>query len=47
MSAVVHGSTQTMLIEGNTEDGVEPESDEEKKKKEEEEPLRVTTKTTC
>lgn len=42
MSAVVHGSTQTMLIEGNTEDGVEPESDEEKKKKEEEEPLRVT-----
>ena len=42
VSAVVHGSTQSMLIEGNTEDGVEPESDEEKKKKAEEEPLRVT-----
>jgi hypothetical protein len=39
-SAVVSGSTQTMLIEGNTEDGVEPEGDEAKKK-EEEQPLRV------
>jgi len=38
LSAVVHGSTQSMLIEGNTEDGVEPESDGEKV----EEPLRVT-----
>ncbi|HEX3185763.1 MAG TPA: hypothetical protein VHQ94_13250 [Pyrinomonadaceae bacterium] len=38
LSAVVHGSTQSMLIEGNTEDGVEPESDEKK----EEQPLRVT-----
>jgi len=38
LSAVVHGSTQSMLIEGNTEDGTEPESEE----KEEEKPLRVT-----
>lgn len=37
LSAVVHGSTQSMLIEGNTED-VETESDEKK----EEQPLRVT-----
>ncbi len=42
VSAVVNGSTQSMLIEGNTEDGVEPESEEEQKKKEEENPLRVT-----
>jgi hypothetical protein len=41
LSAVVTGSTQSMLIEGNTEDGVEPETDEEKKK-EEEQPLRVS-----
>jgi hypothetical protein len=41
MSAVVHGSTQSMLIEGNTEDGVEPQSDEEKQKLEEQ-PLRVS-----
>jgi hypothetical protein len=41
LSAVVHGSTQSMLIEGDTEDGVEPESDEDKKKAEEQ-PLRVT-----
>ena len=40
MSAVVHGSTQSMLIEGNTEDGVATESDD--KQKEEEPPLRVT-----
>jgi hypothetical protein len=40
LSAVVHGSTQSMLIEGDTEDG-EPESEEEKKKAEEK-PLRVT-----
>lgn len=40
VSAVVHGSTQSMLIEGNTEDGVETESDE--KQKGEEPPLRVT-----
>ena len=34
------GTNQTLLIEGNTEDGVEPESDEAKKKLEEQ-PLRV------
>ena len=39
-SAVVAGSNQAMLVEGNTEDGVEPATDEEKKKKEEE-PLRI------
>lgn len=39
-SAVVSGSNQTLLIEGNTEDGVEPETDEAKKKVEEQ-PLRV------
>jgi hypothetical protein len=40
LTAVVHGSSQSMLIEGDTEDGVEPEGEE--KKKAEEEPLRVT-----
>jgi hypothetical protein len=40
VTAVIHGSSQAMLIEGNTEDGVEP-ADEEAKKKLEEEPLRV------
>jgi predicted DNA-binding antitoxin AbrB/MazE fold protein len=39
-TAVVAGTNQAMLVEGNTEDGVEPATDEEKKKKEEE-PLRV------
>jgi hypothetical protein len=39
-TAVVSGSNQTLLIEGNTEDGVEPEGDEAKKKQEEQ-PLRV------
>jgi hypothetical protein len=39
LSAVVNGSTQSMLIEGNTEDGgVEPENESEEK---EEPPLRV------
>ena len=41
LTAVVQGTTQSMLIEGDTEDGVEPSSDEEKKKLEEQ-PLRVT-----
>jgi len=41
LSAAVNGSTQSMLIEGNTEDGVEPET-EEAKKKLEEQPLRIT-----
>jgi hypothetical protein len=40
LSAAVNGTTQSMLIEGNTEDGVEPEG-EEAKKKLEEQPLRV------
>jgi len=41
LSAAVNGSTQSMLIEGNTEDGVEPETDEAKQKLEEQ-PLRIT-----
>lgn len=41
LTAVVNGSTQSMLIEGNTEDGVEPETDEAKQKLEEQ-PLRIT-----
>ena len=40
LNAVVLGNTQSLLIEGNTEDGVEPQSEEDKKKKEEE-PLRI------
>ena len=43
MSAVISGATQSMLIEGNTEDGVEPESEEDKKKVEEQ-PLRIQFK---
>jgi hypothetical protein len=39
-TAVVTGANQSMLIEGNTEDGVEPTTDEEKKRREEQ-PLRV------
>lgn len=35
LTAVLNNSSQSMLIEGNTEDGVEPASDEEKKKLEE------------
>ena len=41
LTAVVNGSTQSLLIEGNTEDGVEPANDDEKKKVEEP-PLRVS-----
>ena len=37
LTAVVNGSNQSMLIEGNTEDGVEPESDDAEK----EQPLRI------
>ncbi|HEX2272016.1 MAG TPA: hypothetical protein VHH35_20910 [Pyrinomonadaceae bacterium] len=37
LTAVVHGSSQSILIEGNTEDGVATEGGEKK-----EEPLRVT-----
>jgi hypothetical protein len=40
VTAVVTGSNQSMLIEGNTEDGVEPRTEEEKKRLEEQ-PLRV------
>jgi len=40
LSAAVHGSVQSMLIEGDTEDGAEPQGDEAKKL--EEQPLRVT-----
>jgi hypothetical protein len=38
LTAVVNGSTQSMLIEGNTEDGVEPETEAGEK---EEPPLRI------
>lgn len=41
LTAVVNGSNQSMLIEGNTEDGVEPEGEAEPK---EEKPLRVELK---
>jgi len=40
LTAVVNGSSQSMLIEGDTEDGVEPDT-EDAKKKTEEQPLRV------
>jgi len=40
ITASIQSSTQSMLIEGNTEDGVEPQTDAEKKKLEEQ-PLRV------
>ena len=39
-TAVVTGTGQSMLIEGNTEDGVQPQGDEAKK--DEEPPLRIT-----
>ena len=40
VTAVVHGANQSLLIEGDTEDGVEPEDDDDKKKLEEL-PLRI------
>jgi len=40
-TAIVTGSTQSLLIEGDTEEGVEPETEEERKK-EEEQPLKVS-----
>ncbi|PYS74055.1 MAG: hypothetical protein DMF69_02955 [Acidobacteria bacterium] len=40
LTAVIPGSTQSLLIEGDTEDGVEPQNDDQKKKQEEQ-PLRV------
>jgi hypothetical protein len=42
-TAVVNGATQSMLVEGNTEDGVEPATEDDKKKIEEQ-PLRVAFK---
>lgn len=41
ITAVVHGSSQSMLIEGDTEEGIEPATEEEKKKLEDQ-PLRIT-----
>jgi hypothetical protein len=41
LTAIVNGSSQSFLVEGNTEDGVEPDTDE-KKNKVEEQPLRVS-----
>ena len=43
LTTVINNATQSMLIEGNTEDGVAP-ANEEEEKKEEEQPLRVTLK---
>jgi hypothetical protein len=43
LTAVIANATQSMLIEGDTEDGVEPETDDEKKKLEEQ-PLRIVFK---
>ena len=40
VTAVVSGASQSFLVEGNTEDGVEPTTDDEKQKAEEQ-PLRV------
>ena len=40
LTAVVAGSTQSLLIEGDTEDGVEPQTEEQRKKLDEQ-PLRV------
>ena len=40
VTAVVAGSTQSLLIEGDTEDGVEPQTDEDKKRQEEK-PLKI------
>ncbi|PWT94050.1 MAG: hypothetical protein C5B55_03380 [Blastocatellia bacterium] len=42
-TAVAGGSTQSLLIEGDTEDGVEPTTDEQRKRLEEQ-PLRVQFK---
>jgi hypothetical protein len=39
-TAVVHGATQSLLIEGDTEEGVEPDTEEERKRQEEQ-PLKV------
>ena len=41
LTAVVTGSSQSFLVEGDTEDGVEPQTEDDKKKVEEQ-PLRVS-----
>lgn len=41
VTAVVNGSSQSLLIEGDTEEGVEPDTEEERKKQEEQ-PLKVS-----
>jgi hypothetical protein len=41
LTAIVNGSSQSFLVEGNTEDSVEPDTDEEKNKVDEQ-PLRVS-----
>ena len=41
LTAVVNGSNQSLLIEGDTEDGVEPDTEEERKRLEEQ-PLKVS-----
>jgi len=43
LTAVLNSSMQSMLVEGDTEDGVEPETEEDKKKVEEQ-PLRISFK---
>ena len=40
LTAVIPGSAQSLLVEGDTEDGVEPQTDDAKKKLEEQ-PLRI------
>ena len=40
MTAVLQSSTQSMLIEGDTEDGVEPQTEDDQKRHEEQ-PLRI------
>jgi hypothetical protein len=41
LTAAVHASTQSLLIEGDTEEGVEPQTEAERKKQEEQ-PLKVS-----
>ena len=40
ITALIQSSTQSMLVEGDTEDGVEPQTDDDRKKLEEQ-PLRI------
>jgi hypothetical protein len=41
VTAVVTGTNHSMLVEGNTEDGIEP-ANEEERKRQEEQPLRIS-----